>query len=354
MTRKGAPPSLAEAAAPQRKVSRSLAELAAIALCEVLGDPDLRVEGVADPETAGPGDMTFVVEPRYLARVAASAAGYVLAAEPVAGKPGLLAREPRVAMARVLGAFLPPGPRPGIDPSAIVDPTALLGEGVHVGPGVIVGERVRVGPGTVLHPRVVLYPDASIGRDCLLHAGVIVREECVLGDRVVIQPGAVVGSDGFGFVPTRDGNVKIPQLGAVIVEDDVEIGANCTLDRGTLGDTIVRRGTKLDNLVHLAHNVEVGAHGMLVAQVGISGSTRLGERCIFGGQSGAVGHLTIGDRVTVAAKSGVTKDTPSDQLLSGFPARPHKDELRKQAESARAGKRLDKIEQRLERLEGGQ
>ncbi|MBM3268788.1 MAG: UDP-3-O-(3-hydroxymyristoyl)glucosamine N-acyltransferase [Candidatus Sericytochromatia bacterium] len=353
MTRTGATASEPEAPLlPPRSGPLTLAELAAAALCEIVGDPAAQVTGVADPESAGPGDMVFVVEARYAERAARSRAGYVLAAEPIAGKPGLVARQPRVAMAKVLAAFAPPPPAGAVHPSASIDPAAEVAADVFVGAGCVVGAGARVGAGTVLHPRVVLYPGVRVGSACLLHSGVIVREGCTLGDRVVVQPGAVIGSDGFGFVPTAEGNVKIPQLGGVVVEADVEIGANCTIDRGTLGDTIVRRGTKLDNLVHLAHNVEIGEHCMLVAQVGISGSAKLGARCVFGGQSGAVGHIAIGPRVTVAAKSGVTKDTPADQLLSGFPARPHKEELRRLAEQGRVARRLLAIERRVTRLEG--
>lgn len=354
MTQAGAATGHPRAVAGHTSQGRTLAELAAIAGCEIAGDPDLVVQGVAEPATAGPSDMVFVVEPKYREPVLASRAGFVLAAEALDSKPGLIAKHPRVAMAKVLGAFEPPPPSPGIHQGAHVDPRAVLGPDVSVGPGVVIGPEVSVGQGTVLHPNVVLYADARVGRDCVLHAGVIVRERCVLGDRVVVQPGAVVGSDGFGFVPTGAGNLKIPQIGNVIVEDDVEIGANCTIDRGTIGDTVIHRGTKLDNLVHLAHNVELGEYCMLVAQVGISGSTRIGDRCIFGGQSGAVGHLDIGPRVTVAAKSGVTKDTAGNETLSGFPARPHKDELKRMAELARLGRRLEKLEAKLSALQEGE
>lgn len=354
MTRSGAATGPVHAGnGAEGRQGRTLAELAAIAECEVNGDPDLVVEGVAEPSGAGPADMVFVVEARYREPALASRAGFILAAEAFEGRPGLVARHPRVAMARILAAFAPPPPPPGIQAGAHVDPTAVLGPDVSVGPGAVVGPGVIVGRGTVLHPHVVLYAQARVGRDCILHAGVIVRENCVLGDRVVVQPGAVIGSDGFGFVPTASGNVKIPQIGKVVIEDEVEVGANCTIDRGTIGDTIVRRGTKLDNLVHLAHNVEVGEHSMLVAQVGISGSTKIGERCIFGGQSGAVGHVTIGPRTILAAKSGITKDVPGGETLSGWPARPHREELRRMAELARLGRRVETLEARLARLEKG-
>ncbi|MBM3275914.1 MAG: hypothetical protein FJZ00_12230, partial [Candidatus Sericytochromatia bacterium] len=202
---------------------RTLGELAAIAASEVVGDPALRVMGVADPASAGPGDMVFLVEPRYRDQVLVCKAGFVLASERLDGRPGLLAKHARVAMARVLAAFAPPGPETGIAPAATVDPTAALGPDISIGPGVSVGARAVIGPGTVLHPNVVIYPDVRIGRNCVIHAGVVVREGCVLGDRVVVQPGAVIGSDGFGFVPTAEGIVKIPQLGAVLIEDDVEV-----------------------------------------------------------------------------------------------------------------------------------
>lgn len=333
---------------------QSLGALATLAGCEVAGDPALVVRGVANPETAGPDDMVFVLDTRFRDRVAQSNAGFVLAAEPFDGKAGLIAARPREAMALVLSAFIPRLPAPGIHPTAAIDPQAVLHESVSIGAGCAVAVGASVGQGTVLHPHVVIYPGARIGRDCVLHAGVIIREGCILGDRVVVQPGAVIGSDGFGFIPTKEGNLKIPQIGNVVIADDVEIGANCTLDRATIGSTVVGRGTKLDNLVHLAHNVTIGEACMLVAQVGISGSTQIGDRCIFGGQSGAVGHLKIADRVTVAAKSGVTKDTPPGATLSGFPARNHRDELKRLALVERLLGRVGRLEAKLRDLGEGE
>lgn len=328
----------------------SLAALAEAVGGTVVGDPGLMVRGVAEPEAAGPGHMVFLLEDRHAARILASGAAFVLAARVPDGRVGIAVSRPREAMARVMGLFAPPPPPPGIHPTAWIDPSATLDPSVHVGPFVSVGAGVRIGRGSVLHARVVLYDGVEVGEDALLHAGAVVREGCVLGDRVCLQPGAVVGSDGFGVVPTTSGNVRTPQLGRVILEADVEIGANATVDRATLGETRIGRGTKLDNLVHIAHNVRVGRDAMLVAQSGVAGSATLGDRVVMGGQTGIVGHVHVADDVVLAARGVLTKDTAAPGLHSGFPARPHREELRRQALPGQLSRRLDQIEERLRSL----
>lgn len=328
----------------------SLGALAEICGARVDGDPDARVHGVSDPAEAGPDDLVFWIEPRYKEAVHASRARFVLAAEALAGKACLIHRRPREALVRLLALFVPQAPGSGIHPRAWIDSSAKVADSASIGPGCSVGAGAEIGSGSVLHPGVVVYPGAVVGRDCELHANSVVRENCRLGDRVVLQPGAVVGADGFGFIPTPSGIVKIPQVGDVILEDDVEIGANSTIDRAVIGSTRVGKGTKLDNLVHLAHNVRLGENCMLVAQVGISGSTEIGDRCVFGGQSGAVGHVRIGSDTTVAARTGVTKDCEGKVTLSGFPGRPHREDLRRQARQERLPSRVDRLEQALESL----
>ncbi|MBM3259135.1 MAG: UDP-3-O-(3-hydroxymyristoyl)glucosamine N-acyltransferase [Candidatus Sericytochromatia bacterium] len=325
----------------------SLARLAEVVGGTAVGDPEAVVVGVAEPEQAGPGDLVFLLVDRHAARVRASAAGFVLAATLPEGRVGVAVARPREAMARVMALFAPPLPPPGIHPTAFVDPSATLGEAVSIGPFGVVGADVRIGRGTVLHARVVLYDGVEVGEDAVLHAGAVVREGCVLGDRVCLQPGAVVGSDGFGVVPTAEGNVRTPQLGRVVLEADVEIGANSTVDRATLGETRIGRGTKLDNLVHVAHNVRIGRDGMIVAQAGVAGSATLGDRVVMGGQTGIVGHVRIGDGVVLAARGVLTKDTAAPGLHSGFPARPHREELRRQALPQQLSRRLDQLEERL-------
>jgi UDP-3-O-[3-hydroxymyristoyl] glucosamine N-acyltransferase len=189
----------------------------------------------------------------------------------------------------------------------------------------VVGEDVSIGDGTILYPGVIVYDRVAIGADCLIHAGVVIREECRLGDRVVIQPSVVIGCDGFGFAPDGSGYYKIPQVGIVVVEDDVEIGSGSCIDRAALGVTLIGRGTKIDNLVHIAHNVVVGEDNILCGQVGIAGSTRIGRHCTFGGQAGLAGHVRIGDNVTIGAQGGVAGNLEGNQVLSGSPVIPHKD-----------------------------
>jgi len=297
------------------------------------GSGELRVTGVANPDTAGDGDLVFLVEEKYRAAVEASQATMVVARAPVAGKVSLVVASPREAMARALAFFVPAPPAPGVHPSAVVDPDARLGERVHLGPHVWVGPGAVVGDRSVLRAGVRLYDGARLGADCVLHAGVVVREGCRIGDRVVVQPGAVIGADGYGFVAAADGtHRKMPQIGLVEVQDDVEIGSNVTIDRATIGATVIGRGTKIDNLVHVGHNVRIGENVLLVAQVGLSGSVTIEDGVVLAGQVGVVGHLTIGQGAVVASKSGVTKTLPGKGMYSGFPARPHREELRRQAQ----------------------
>lgn len=311
----------------------SLGELAARLGAEVTnGDPAMRIQGVANPEEAGAGDLVFLVEAKYAAAVRESRAAAVVACSPLAGKPTLVVKAPRVAMAQALALFEARPPAPGVDPTAVVHPTASLGAEVSIGPCAVVGPGVVLGNRVRLHPGVVLGGHVTVGDDCLLYPNVVVRENCRVGARVIVQPGAVIGSDGYGFVTLGDKtHLKMPQIGVVVVEDDVEIGANVTIDRATIGETVIGRGTKIDNLAHVGHNVRVGEHVLIVSQVGISGSTTVGNRVTLAGQVGVAGHLSIGDDTVVAGKAGVTKSLPPRMMASGFPARPHREELRRQA-----------------------
>lgn len=311
---------------------RTLGDLAARLGAELVGgEAAACLSGVANPEEATSGDLVFLLEERYASRVSASLAGACVAARPVEGKATLVVASPRRAMALALALFDPTPPLVGRHPLACVDPSAEVGRDVAMGPGVVVGPGARIGAGCVLHAGVVVGAQARLGKDCLLHPHVVVRERCRLGDRVVVQPGAVIGADGYGFVTEGGKHHKIPQIGIVEVGDDVEIGSNVTIDRATLGRTEIGQGTKIDNLVHVGHNVRIGEHGLLVSQVGLSGSVTLGDRVTLAGQSGVAGHLSLGDDVVVAAKTGVTKSVPARTMVSGFPARPHREELRRQA-----------------------
>jgi UDP-3-O-[3-hydroxymyristoyl] glucosamine N-acyltransferase len=301
----------------------TLAELAERLGCALRGDGAIEIRAIRGLEEAGPGDLTFLANPRYAPQLAATRASAAIVAVGADELPiaTLRAENPYLCFARALSLFHRPlQPPAGIHPTAVVAPSATIAEPASIGAYTVIGDDVVIGPGAVIHPHVTIYPGVQIGRDFVAHAGVVVREHVRLGDRVVLHPGVVLGADGFGFAPSPQGAVKIPQIGIVVVEDDVEIGANTTIDRATLEATIIRRGAKLDNLVMVAHNCEVGAHSFLAAQVGIAGSTKIGRGVQMGGQAGAAGHLQIGDGVQVAAQSGVPNSVPAGRVVGGYPA----------------------------------
>ncbi|HEY2941214.1 MAG TPA: UDP-3-O-(3-hydroxymyristoyl)glucosamine N-acyltransferase [Vicinamibacteria bacterium] len=334
----------------------NLRELAARLGCTLRGDGAVEVSRVRGIDDAGPGDLTFVSNPRYVSRLATTRASAVIVTpELETSLPSLLAANPYHAFARAVTILHPqPCPPPGVHPTAVVDPTAELGEGVHVGALAVIGSGVRVGARTVIHPHVVLYPDVQVGEDCLLHSGVQVRERCRLGDRVVVQNGAVIGADGFGFAKDDQGRyLKIPQIGAVVVEDDVEIGALTAVDRASLGQTRIGPGTKIDNLVQIGHSVTIGRDSVLAGQVGIAGSTKVGDRVTLAGQVGVVGHISIGDGAIVTAQTGVPGDVEAGAVISGSPAIENRAWLKSIAVFARLPelqKRVRELERRLEVL----
>ena len=236
--------------------------------------------------------------------------------------PSLRTDDPYLAFARALEIFfLPVPPAQGIHPTAVIAADVQIGQNACIGAYAVIGKGCKIGDGVVLHAHVVLYPEVTVGDASVLHSFVVVREKCRIGCRVVLQNGAVVGSDGFGFAPRKDGSFyKICQTGCVIVEDDVEIGANTTIDRATLGSTILRRGVKLDNLIQIAHNVEIGENTVIAAQTGISGSTKIGRNCMIAGQVGIIGHLVIGNDVKIGAQSGISTNLKDGTTVLGSPA----------------------------------
>jgi UDP-3-O-[3-hydroxymyristoyl] glucosamine N-acyltransferase len=302
----------------------TLRELAERVGCRLEGDGTLEVTRVAALDRAGPGDVTFLANPKYAARLPGTRASAVIADASVTSAPCAILRTdaPYLAFARAVAVLTPPvPPPPGLSPLAAIDPMATLGPEVSIGPFASVGAGARVGARTAVYPHVVIGPHATIGADCVLHAHVSVREGVTIGDRVVLQDGAVVGSDGFGFAHTADGaHVKIPQVGGVVIEDDVEIGALSAIDRPAVGETRIGAGTKIDNLVQIAHGVQLGRHVLLAAQVGIAGSTTLEDGVVMAGQSGATGHVRLGRGAVVGAKSAVTKDVPAAGHVAGVPA----------------------------------
>ncbi|WP_242340182.1 MULTISPECIES: UDP-3-O-(3-hydroxymyristoyl)glucosamine N-acyltransferase [Anaeromyxobacter] len=319
----------------------TLAELAARVGGEVVGDGTLTCEGVAPLEDAGPHHVSFFSNRKYRQAFEASRAGAVVVepdAEVPAGRTVLRAPNAYLAFAKISTLFHPPRePAPEIAPEAAIHPSARVHPSAQVMPLASVGPDAEIGARTIVYPGVHVCEGARVGEDCLLYPNVVVRERCRIGNRVILQPGCVIGSDGFGFAFDPDGeghgprHFKVPQIGIVIVEDDVEIGANTCLDRATLGATRVGRGSKIDNLVQIAHNVELGPLCLIVSQVGIAGSTKLGMGVVAAGQAGIVGHLSIGDGAKMGAQAGVMTDLAPGETVSGSPSQPHADWLRTQA-----------------------
>jgi UDP-3-O-[3-hydroxymyristoyl] glucosamine N-acyltransferase len=327
--------------------------------CEVRGDGAIDVVRVAGIDEAGPGDLTFVSNSRYAARLTTTRASAVILSPGVESSlPSLLTPNPYLAFARAVAVLHPqPRPQPGVHPSAVVDPSASLGEKVYVGALAVVGPGARLGARTVLHPHVVLYADVAVGEDCVLHSGVQVREKCRLGNRVVVQNGAIIGSDGFGFAKDDAGRYeKIAQMGIVVIEDDVEIGALTAVDRAALSETRIGRGTKIDNLVQIGHSVTIGSDSVLAGQVGIAGSAKVGSRVILAGQVGVVGHLEIGDGAIVTAQTGIPGDVAPGAVISGSPGIENRAWLKSTALFAKLPelqKRIRELERRVEELLAG-
>jgi len=301
-----------------------LADLAEALGCPLRGDGTVDVVGVAPIEDATPGTLTFLADRRLAHALATTRASAVVLGSdaPEVSIPSLRVRDPYATFVDAVAHLCPPPARgpAGVHPTAVVSSSAVLGPGAIVGPHVVVGERVRIGRDATLHARVVVYDDVAIGDGFVAHAGAVVREGVRIGDRVTLHAGAVVGSDGFGYLPGKSGNRKIPQIGTVVLEDDVEIGANATVDRAALGATVIGQGTKIDNLVMVAHGCRVGPHCLVAAQTGLSGGTRVGARVLMGGQVGTSGHLTVGDGARLGAKAGVHQDIPAGGVFSGYPA----------------------------------
>jgi len=301
-----------------------LKDLAARLGLELHGDGDLEISSPAPLEAAGPGTVTFLAHSKYLPLLENSTASCVITSAelaPRSNRATLVSANSYVDFARTLEIFFPSyRPQPGIHPTAVIAPDARTGTGGSIGAYCVIGAGVTIGRAAVIHPHVTIYPGVRIGDDFICHSQVSIRDNVTIGNGVVIHNGAVIGADGFGFVEHQQDLVKIPQVGGVIIEDRVELGAHVTIDRATVGATVIRRGAKLDNLVHIAHNCEVGEFSRFAAQTGIAGSVVIGNWCEFGGQTGCADHAKIGNRVRVAAKSGIPADVADGLTIGGIPA----------------------------------
>lgn len=315
-----------------------VAALARIAAPEG-ADPDMRIEGVAPLESAGPSDIAYMDNAKYVGALAATRAGVCLVSKRFAarvpqGVVALVTSDPYRVFATVLATYFPSATRPGsffgaagVSPGSFVHPSARLEPGVTVDPGAVIGPHAEIGSGTVIGAQAVIGPHVRIGRNCAIAPQVTIQA-ALIGNRVILHPGVRIGQDGFGFAMGLQGHLKVPQVGRVIIQDDVEIGANSTVDRGASRDTVIGEGTKIDNLVQIGHNVVIGRHAIIVAQVGISGSTTLDDYVALGGQSGVIGHVRIGMGAQIAASSNVATDVPAGARWGGTPAKPVRDWFR--------------------------
>ena len=332
------------------------AQIAAVVGGRVEGDPDCTVESFSKIEEARPGQLAFLANPKYEDHLYTTEASVVIVNDSLETKGAVKASLIRVtdsysAFAKLLHIYQEMRNRQltGIEQPSYISPSARIGENVYIGAFSYIGEHAEVGDNTKVFPQVYIGSHAKVGSDTILHPGVKVYHECVIGSHVTIHAGTVIGSDGFGFAPQSDGSYsKVPQIGNVVVEDHVEIGANTCIDRATMGSTVIRSGAKLDNLIQVAHNVEVGGDTVIAAQVGVSGSTKIGRRVMIGGQAGIVGHIRIADGSRINGQSGVSKSmkTP-DQAVTGTPAFEYGEALRAQA----VFRNLPEMEKRIKELE---
>jgi len=314
-----------------QKFSATAGELAQKIQAELSGDPHVILTGVAAADSAKAGDLTFAEKPSYLAAAEQSAASAILVGVETTSSIKVLLRvqNVRVAFAQILELFFQPAlPKPGVHPSAVIGEHVQVGTNVYIGPNCVVGSNVVLGQGVVLFGGNHIGTGCHLGDHTILHPNVVIYPGAQIGARVIIHAGTVIGSDGYGYVFDQGRHRKVLQIGHIIIEDDVEVGANVAIDRGALGPTVIGAGTKIDNLVHLAHNVVIGRHCLLMGQVGFAGSTKLGDYGVIASQSGVADDLTLGPQTTVGAKSGVMRDTPPGATIVGIPARPDKETKR--------------------------
>ncbi len=341
------------------KIRMTVGELARLVGGELAGDPAFALEGAAGLAEAGPTDASFLGNPKYAEAAASSKAGCLILPSsskdlPCGASNRIFVEDPQYAFSQVLNLINDARPKPvrARHPKAEIHPEAVVAPDASIGAFTVIEKGAVVEAGARIEALCFIGAGARIGKDCLLHPRVVVREDCVLGDRVIVQPGAVIGGDGYGFSTdkTTGRHRKIPQLGNVIIEDDVEVGSNVTIDRATVGSTVVGSGTKIDNLVMLAHNVRTGKDCLIVSQVGVSGSTVIGDRVILAGQAGLIGHLKIGDGAIVLAQTGVMGDVEKGAMIFGSPSRPHREAMKLQALISRLPDLFDSVKEIKKKL----
>lgn len=340
----------------------TLGDIAAVLNCPAPPEAHRPVAGVATLGEAGAQDLSYVASEALLDELAGTRAMAVIVQNRVKlpaawTRPALRVDDAELAVGKVLELFAPPVPRPpaGVDPAARVAPSALLGRDVAVGPFAVIGERARLGDRTVVHAGVVVGDDVTTGEDCLLFPNVVIRERITIGNRVTIHAGSVLGTDGFGYRWDGKRHVKIPQIGTVVVEDEVEIGSCVCVDRAKFSTTRIGRGTKIDNLVQIGHNVQIGPHCILVGQTGLAGSSKLGTGVVLGGQTAVRDHIRIGDGAMAAARSAIAEDVEPKTIVSGMPALPHRQSLREQAALRQLPDlrvQVRKLQEELDKLRG--
>ncbi|MCI0400010.1 MAG: UDP-3-O-(3-hydroxymyristoyl)glucosamine N-acyltransferase [Gammaproteobacteria bacterium] len=336
-----------------------LKEISAKLRCDVIGDPEIEITGVAPIESAQSGQITFLSNKKYRRYLATTNASVIIlekADDLPEGKSALISSMPYFTFAEIMNLLHATSkPERGIHPSAIISPSAVIGKDLSVGPLSVIGDNVTIGNNVSILSHCVLYQDVQIGNDTLIHSHCVIREGCQVGSRVVLQNSVIVGTDGFGFAKRHDNSwLKISQTGTVVIEDDVEIGAGSAIDRATIGTTVIGKGTKIDNLVQIGHGSIIGQNTLLCAQVGLAGSTRVGSEVILSGQVGAAGHLEIGDRVIATAQTGIPNSVEPGKVVSGYPAIDNRDWLKSSAIFAqlpKLQKEVRELRERLNRLE---